>query len=669
MDGLMKKMSRALVPICVLVVACCQVTFGDDAGENGAEKNATRPNVLLIFADDLGYGDVQCYGGKVRTPNIDRLAAEGMRFTKAYLPASVCSPSRYSLLTGRYFWRNPRHPVRGVIGPDSPSAFNDGELTLQEMFRKKGYRTAVFGKWHIGLGKDGVDWSEMEVEGGPLDHGFDHFFGTAANVENHPMFYIKDRRFLGRRPGDKVTKVPDEKRPWKSSYTPWDPSVIYKPDEVSHEVTRRLVEYIETAPRDKPFFIYWPTHIPHKPITPHKEFVGKTKFGSYGDFLLELDTYVGDVMAALKKVGQLDNTLIIFTSDNGGLNPLNEEHARKWHMDPMWEARVARHIINGPLNDGKHSVLDGGFRIPFIVRWPDWIPAGKTSDQLICSTDVMATCAAILDYTLPADAAADSVDLLPLWAGKSESSTRDYVVLVAPDETFAIRRGKWKFIEKNPKGRRRGSTEDQLYDVEEDIGETKNLIAQHPEVVKEMRRILDDERKQAKGINGLPYPRPSNKPKGRAKPAGALLYKEDFSKAVVGKPMGGWRSTVYGKDNSGDVEMSVVDLGKGKALRIQVKNMKGNWASIIAPEVAVKKGTKLQATFRTTSNAKRSARFFVNTPDWKQLITREFPLSGETQTITQEMPAPLQTEAMVYFRVDLPNDSDTLLEFVDIRAE
>jgi arylsulfatase A-like enzyme len=183
----------------------------------------------------------------------------------------------------------------------------------------------------------------------------------------------------------------------------------------------------------------------------------------------------------------------------------------------MWQAQEAGHRINGPLNDGKHSVLDGGFRIPFIVWWPGRIPAGKTSDELICSTDVMATCAAILGFRLPADAAVDSVDLLPLWTGKSKNSKRDHVVLVAPDETFAIRRGKWKIIEKNPKGKRRGSTKDQLYDVEKDIGETKNLIAQYPEVVKEMRRILDDERKQAKGVNGVPYPRPATKPKARPK--------------------------------------------------------------------------------------------------------------------------------------------------------
>lgn len=490
-------MKRRLLVVVMLLVG----SFAHAADE--------APNVLLIFADDLGYGDVGCYGGQVGTPNIDRLAAGGMRFDNAYLPASVCSPSRYSLLTGRYFWRNPRHPVQKVIGPSSPSAFNDGELTLQAMFQEKGYRTAVFGKWHLGVGKDGVDWSEMDIAGGPLDHGFDTFFGTAANVNNHPQFYIKDRAFFGRKPGDEVTRISDKDKPKKLTYEPWDPSVIYKPDEVSYDVTRRLVDYIETTPRDRPFFIYWPTHIPHKPITPHSTFAGKTKYGPYGDFLLELDTYVGEVVEALEKTGQLDNTLIIFTSDNGGLNPLNEAHAAKWDMDVMWQAQQAGHIINGPLREGKHSVLDGGFRVPFIVQWPGHIPAGNSSDQLISSTDVMATCAALLGYELPEDAAVDSLDLLPLWTGESKKPPREHAILVAADGTFAIRRGRWKFIEKNAESKRRGSTEDQLYDVASDIGETTNLIAQYPEVVEELRTTLNDERKQAKGVNGVAYPRPA----------------------------------------------------------------------------------------------------------------------------------------------------------------
>ncbi len=655
----MKDLRRALCAVCVGFGVSSAVPCSHAA-------DAAEPNVLLIFADDLGYGDVQCYGGKVKTPNIDRLAAEGMRFSTAYLPASVCSPSRYSLLTGRYFWRNPRHPVKGVIGPSSPSAFNEGELTLQEMFRQRGYATSVFGKWHLGIGKDGADWGPHELKGGPLDYGFDTFFGTAANVNNAPRIYMKNRTFVGRKRGDKVAQVPRKDKPWKSELIPWDESALYKEDEVAGEVSKRLVRYIETAPKSKPLFIYYPTHIPHKPITPHAKFAGKTKFGAYGDFLLELDTYVGDVVAALEKSGRLDNTLIIFTSDNGGLNPMSEQHARKWHMDAMWQAQEAGHIINGPLNDGKHSVLDGGFRVPFIVRWPGHVPAGATSDELICTTDVMATCAAILDVELPADAAVDSVDLLPLWTGKSRSSGRNHVILDGADGTFAVRRGKWKFIEKNPKSKRRGSTSDQLYDVEQDIGETENLIAQYPELVKEMRRVLDDERKQAKGMNGVPYPRPASNPGGPPKPAGAVHYQEDFSKAAVGKPMAGWRSVIHGKNNSGDVSMSVVKQGMGKALRIQVKNMKGRWASIMAPEISAETGVKLQTTFKLKSSTGTRARFFVNTTDWTQLITHEFPLTGAPQTVTQAMPGPLQADAKVYFRLDLPNDADVVLESVEV---
>lgn len=213
-------------------------------------------------------------------------------------------------------------------------------------------------------------------------------------------------------------------------------------------------------------------------------------------------------MQALKKIGQLDNTLIIFTSDNGGLNPRNEKFAKQWGMDEMWQAQEAGHIINGPLSLGKHDVHDCGFRVPFIVRWPGQIPAGKTSDELICTTDVMATCAAILGTELLADAAVDSLNLLPLWSGQSERSGRDYVILDGSDGTFAVRRGKWKFIEKNPNSKRYGSTKDQLYDLEKDIGGTTNLIARYPEVVTELRGILGCERQQAKGLHGVPYPPP-----------------------------------------------------------------------------------------------------------------------------------------------------------------
>ena len=640
-------------------------------------EEACCPNVLLIFADDLGYGDVQCYGGKVRTPNIDRLAAEGMRLSKAYLPASVCSPSRCSLLTGRYFWRNPRHPARGVLGPSSPVAFNEGELTLQQMFQNKGYQTAAFGKWHLGIGKSGeFDFSQMEITDGPLDYGFDHFFGTAANGDNAPMFYIENRTFMGRQEGDKVVRKARTDIPWKFRYEPWDESVVYKLDELSQEVTGHLVDYIENTPADKPFFIYWPTHIPHKPITPHKNFVGKSGIGPYGDFLLELDTYVGDVLQALEKIGQLDNTLIIFTSDNGGLNPRNEKFAKQWHMDEMWQAEEEGHIINGPLSMGKHDVHDGGFRVPFIVRWPGHIPAGKTSDELICSTDVMATCAALLNYTLPAEAAVDSVNLLPLWTGKSKSSPRDYVILDASDGTFAVRRGPWKFIEKNPNSKRAGSTEYQLYDLEKDIGETTNLIARYPEVVKELRQLLDFERQQAKGINGVASPRP-----GKAKPVAAPVKKGTAPKsartAVNLLPEGsfdprwgetlspGWKLKTFKKgDNIGSAKVESASDNGNTCLKFSSTG--GVW-SLQSRDVVAAAGTTYTLTLRAKALGKptRAALFLIS--PWDLVEQKEVAVTASWKTYTLTVtPDNLGKGNNLLMRVDLSEAGSILIDDITL---
>ncbi len=432
-----------------------------------------------------------------------------MKFTNAYLPASVCSPSRYSLLSGRYWWRNPRHPSKGVIGPSSPSAFHKEEITMQSMLKGAGYQTYAMGKWHLGIGDKGlVDWSKMDIDGGPCDHGFDAFFGSAANAENAPKILIENRRFAKRKAGDQVITTPRKDMPWKSDIKAWDPSAIFRDDVISRQVTDRVIASIEDAPKDQPFFIYWPTHIPHKPITPHSKFKGSSKYGPYGDFMLELDAYVGEVIAALKEKQQLDNTLIIFSSDNGGLNPLNESFANKWGMKEMWKAQQEGHVINGPLNEGKHSMFDGGFRVPLIVKWPGKIKGNTSSDELVCITDLMATLASALDIELPPLAAPDSLDLSPLLMGKSQVSPRQHVVLGSPDGTFALRRGPWKYIEKNNKAKRRGSTEFQLYHIDNDIGERKNLIDQHPEVVADMQRILDQERSSIRGIAGAPSPRP-----------------------------------------------------------------------------------------------------------------------------------------------------------------
>ncbi len=549
---------------------------------SSGQKKERKPNVLLIFADDLGYGDVQCYGGKVKTPNIDRLAAKGMKFSKAYLPASVCSPSRYSLLTGRYFWRTPKHPTRGVLTPSHPSAFYEDELTLQKMFQNSGYKTAVFGKWHLGIGKEkGPDFRPLDIVGGPLDFGFDTFFGTAGNAENPPQFLIENRRFVGRKEGDKFIRHQRKDIPWKFRYEPWDESMRFKTDEVSNDTTESLLKYLENDSGDKPFFIYWASHIPHKPITPHKKFVGKSDFGPYGDFLLELDTNIGDALKILEKKGELDNTLIIFTSDNGGLNPINENFAKQWHMDEMWQAQQKGHIINGPLSLGKHDVLDGGFRVPFIVKWPGKIPAGRTSDELICSTDVMATCAAVLDYKLPENAGVDGVNLLPHWTGKSDSSTRNHVILDGSDGTFAVRRGKWKFIEKNTGKRvRQSGKKDQLYDVENDIGEKNNLMQQYPEIVKELRDLLDLERQQVKGLNGVPYPRPDQKHPSPQKKAngsvGNLLPEGGFEQMKGQSRPAGWIFKTFKKGTAiGTGSTEPVEESGNNALKVSCTG--GQW--------------------------------------------------------------------------------------------
>ncbi len=526
--------------------------------------HTANPNVIVIFADDMGYGDLQCYGGKIKTPHFDRLASEGMRFTNAYVPASVCSPSRYSLLSGRYFWRNPRHPQSGVIKPGDPIAFNPGELTIQKMFQENGYQTSAFGKWHIGMGENETDWTAYEIQGGPCDHGFDYFYGTAGNFGNIPQIFIENRTFTGRQKGDKVQQIRREDVPWKYNVIPWDESVIYKDDELAGDVNEQVVKYIENAPTDKPFFVYYPTHIPHKPITPNKRFSGQSGLGAYGDFILELDTYLGEVLQALKKSGRIDNTLIIFTSDNGGVNPENEAHAKKWGLEKYWDALAQGHDINGPFRHGKHFVQEGGFRVPFIVWWPGHIPAGRTSDQLICSTDIMSTCASLLDHELPADAAVDGLDMLPLWTGESQKSKRDYVILCASESTFAIRRGRWKFIEKNNHDlikAKPSSRSDQLYDLKNDCGEKNNLINDYPEVVKELRDILNKERSQVKGANGVKYPR-SDKKLAKVKTCDTGLIKN----GKFENDMKGWRTWKKPQKKNFDVSFTERNInGKGES--------------------------------------------------------------------------------------------------------
>lgn len=458
----------------------------------GISMAAKKPNVLIIFADDLGYGDLGCYGAtKLKTPNIDRIAKNGMRFTNAYTTSSTCSQSRVSLLTGRYWWRSPLHPPRGVIAPAGPNALlEQGIEPLPKLFQENGYRTAAFGKWHLGVGygeswRERYDWSRPKIEGGPLDSGFDYFFGLAANVANEPAFYIENDTFAGRRPGDKVTVEGPKK------VTPWSPDVLYKEDEVGGDTVRKAVEYIESAETDKPLFVYFASTVPHKPITPAKEFVGSSQCGIYGDFVQELDWQVGELIEALRDTGRLENTLIVFTSDNGAVVAQSEDFAKKWHLEPMWKTYAAGHRSNGELREGKHAVYEGGSRIPFIVSWPKHIPTEKQDERLFCLTDVFATFADLLERPV-SENAVDSVSFLPVWTGKSGASPRENVSARTSNAIFSIRQGKWKMIEHDPGNptKRKDENSDQLYDLDNDPGEQRNVFAQYPEVVERLKREL-----------------------------------------------------------------------------------------------------------------------------------------------------------------------------------
>jgi arylsulfatase A-like enzyme/sugar lactone lactonase YvrE len=461
-----------------------------------AAAETAKPNIVLILADDLGYGDTGCYGAtKLRTPNIDRLAREGVRFTQAYATGSVCSPTRYALLSGRYAWRS-HHPDAGVLAPGAPLLFEPDRVTLASALQKDGYATGCVGKWHLGFGNDPggsdgrvrYDWSHPEIKPGPLECGFDWFFGLAANVENEPRFYIENRSFAGRKPGDEVKVVRTKGKP--DRILPWSDDALWEEDEVAGLLARKAVSFIERS-ATKPFFLYFATPIAHNPITPAKAATGTSQCGPYGDFVQELDTHVGWILAALEKAGVADNTIVIFTSDNGGVVADNPRLAAQL------QAKQAGHEICGTLRGRKHRIHEGGFRVPFIVRWPGH--AAATSDAIIALTDVLPTLADIRGIRLPENAAEDGVSFRHiLEGGKASATARGSVILKSSDGMYAIRKGDWKFIEERgdlpaaegKMARPNPDNSNQLYNLANDPAETTDVKDQHPEIVAELRRLL-----------------------------------------------------------------------------------------------------------------------------------------------------------------------------------
>jgi arylsulfatase A-like enzyme len=455
---------------------------------SAARSKTTRsrlPNIIYILADDLGYGDLTCLNreSKIPTPNIDRVAAEGVHFTDAHSPSAVCTPTRYGILTGRYCWRTSLK--KGVLNGYSPCLIETSRLTVPALLRNHGYRTACIGKWHLGLGTKKTTDFAAPLRPGPLELGFDSFFGIPASLDMPPYCYIENDRPVAA-PTETIEAGDNKTNEfWRAG--PISPG--FRHIDVLSTLTDRAVETISSH-REKypqqPLFLYFPLTAPHTPWVPIDSVRGKSRAGRYGDFVVQVDQVVGRILKAIDDNGMRDNTLVIFTSDNGS-------HIQ--HIDPKFGHR-ANYVFLGQKSDA----WEGGHRIPFLARWPGRIPAASTSRQLICLTDLMATAAAIVGEALPETAAEDSFNFLPALEGKQiDGFIRPAIVLHSVNGMFAIRRDHWKLIvgrgsggwSKRPGDDDPDSPPGQLYDLSTDIEETTNLYTKHPDIVKELSALLD----------------------------------------------------------------------------------------------------------------------------------------------------------------------------------
>ena len=475
-----------------------------------------KPNIVFIFMDDMGYGDPSCYNpeGKIQTPYMDAMASEGMRFTDAHASSSVCTPSRYGVLTGRYAWRG--RLQRGVLGPYDPPLIEEDVLTWPRFLKDLGYHTACFGKWHLGMSwafRDGnidpgaSDWHEraeighnvdyeQPFTGGPIDRGFDIYFGV--DVPNFPPYcFVEQDRTVGIPDRDKPETVYGVEGPMLEG---WDLEAIMP------ELTRRVVEHIETrAAESDPFFIYFPLTGPHTPIVPTAEWRGKSAAGIYGDWVMQLDDTVGQVNAALERAGVADNTLVIVTSDNG--SPNRDGHDAK----PGTCFEHHGHNSSGPLRGIKGDTWEGGHRVPFIAKWPAKTPAGTVCDELICLLDMMAATAGLLGVELPVRAAEDSANIAPYLMGeKTTEPVRTEIVHHSISSLYGYRRDFWKLIDGRGSG---GFSPDpvttiydppgQLYNLTADVGEGYNLYFEREDLVCTLSKALAQVRYERTSNRGV----------------------------------------------------------------------------------------------------------------------------------------------------------------------
>jgi len=478
-------------PILSVLTACLLVCPHAFAAEPADAK--PKPNIVYILCDDLGYGDVHCLNperGKIATPNLDRLRSEGMAFTDCHSSSSVCTPSRYSILTGRYAWRSSLQ--KGVLSGYSPPLLAADRLTVPALLKQQGYTTACIGKWHLGMNLPKKQPSP-KITDGPTTRGFDRYFGISASLDMPPYAFIENDHFT--EPVTTVKKI--YKRPGPAA-------AGFEAVKVVPTLTLKAVDFInEQAKTKTPFFLYLPLPSPHTPILPNAEWQGKSRLGKYGDYVMETDWAVGQVLAALDKAGVAGNTLVMFTSDNG---------CSRAAGIPEMEAKG--HYPSAQFRGSKSDIWDGGHRIPFLVRWPGTIKADSHSEQIVCLSDLLATCADIFGAKLPDNAGEDSVSLLPALLGTDKAPLHDAIVNHSIEGRFAIRQGNWKLelcagsggwsSPKDVAAVRAGLPPIQFYNMHDDVGEKVNLEKQDPELIARLTKLLEKYVADGRSTPGVP---------------------------------------------------------------------------------------------------------------------------------------------------------------------
>lgn len=492
-------LKAALLAICFTAIASCVQT-------NTKSSLKTKPNIIYVLTDDLGYGDITAFNpnSKIKTPHLDQMANEGMMFTDAHTSSSVCTPTRYGILTGRYNWRT--RLKQGVLGGYSEALIDTNRETVASLLKKYGYYTAFIGKWHLGWNwaknsskKEDINFSKP-ITHSPNDNGFDYAYGHCGSLDMPPYVYVEN---------EKATLIPADTTKgseWKHE-TPgiWRKGITaadFKHKEVTPHFFKKAIKLIgERANEKQPFFLYLPLPSPHTPILPTKEWQGKSNLNPYGDFVMMVDNYMGQLTQAVKDAGMEKNTLIVFTSDNGCSPWADFETLKK-----------KGHFPSGKYRGHKADIFEGGHRVPFIVKWPEVIKPKSVCEQTICTTDFMATCAAIIDAPLADNSAEDSFNMLPLLKNaKSKEFKREATVHHSINGSFAIRKGDWKFIFckdsggwsfPRPKKDKFEGPEFQLYNLKNDPAEKDNLYGKHPEVEAELKQLMAKYIKDGRSTEG-----------------------------------------------------------------------------------------------------------------------------------------------------------------------